>query len=79
MQTIPFSDDGSPHITPNLPRKASVSPVLNNSDKRMHGSAVKGNVSFPAYLFIVCFFCILIVDICLFINLGYFSSYLYWF
>ncbi|OQU78171.1 hypothetical protein SORBI_3009G170600 [Sorghum bicolor] len=34
MQTIPFTVDGSPHITPNLPRKSNVLHSSNGSDKR---------------------------------------------
>jgi len=59
MQTIPFTVDGSPHITPNLPRKSNVLHSSNGSDKRARIS--DHNVSFVICLFLVSciflFFC----------------------
>lgn len=83
MQTIPFTVDGSPHITPNLSRKSSVFRVSNGSNKRAHVSS--DNVSFAyiccLYYSVFCFifFGLILVNMCSFINLGDFSSYLYWF
>lgn len=59
MQSLPFSDDGSPQITPNLSRKSSSLPV--NSGRKSQGSFIKEKVSFTTCIFIF-FVCLLILS-----------------
>jgi hypothetical protein len=49
MQTILFTDDESPDITPKIPRKSCVFNLSKHSEKRPHGSGVKEKVSFVEY------------------------------
>jgi len=69
MQTLPFSDDKSPNITPKLPKKLPPISQLKSSSKT--GSSVVAPVNVIIYLFVsFTFFCSVdIIFICFFLFL----------
>lgn len=52
MQTLPFSDDESPHITPKLGKKLPPVNLLHSSTKSGCSASVPINVSIYVFLFL---------------------------